>query len=58
MTNLPENQRVVITGVGLAAPNAANLTEYRRKVLAGISEITTIDLRYMEPAPAGVCRFA
>lgn len=57
MAHLPENQRIVITGVGLAAPNASNLSEYRQKLLDGKSEITTIDLRYMDAAPAGVCTF-
>ncbi|MCB2183176.1 MAG: beta-ketoacyl-[acyl-carrier-protein] synthase family protein [Desulfobulbaceae bacterium] len=57
MQNLPENQRIVITGVGLAAPNASNLFEFRKKLLAGISEITTIDLRYFGSAPAGICTF-
>ncbi|MBA3007629.1 MAG: beta-ketoacyl-[acyl-carrier-protein] synthase family protein [Proteobacteria bacterium] len=50
-------QRIVITGVGLAAPNADNLKEFRKKLLAGISEIKEIDLRYFGPAPAGICTF-
>jgi 3-oxoacyl-[acyl-carrier-protein] synthase II len=52
-----DHERIVITGVGLAAPNASNLADFRRKLLEGQSEITTIDLRYMGAAPAGVCRF-
>ncbi len=51
------NTRIVITGVGLAAPNADNLTEFRQKLLAGTSEITEIDLRYFGKAPAGICTF-
>ncbi|MEN8141594.1 MAG: beta-ketoacyl-[acyl-carrier-protein] synthase family protein [Thermodesulfobacteriota bacterium] len=58
MKDLPENERIVITGVGLAAPNASNLADYRAKLLAGKSEISTIDLRFMGPAPAGICDFA
>lgn len=54
---LNENQRIVITGVGLAAPNASNLSEYRRKLLDGQSEIERIELRYFGAAPAGICRF-
>ncbi len=50
-------KRIVITGVGLAAPNADNLSDYRHKLLNGISEITEIDLRYFGKAPAGLCRF-
>jgi 3-oxoacyl-[acyl-carrier-protein] synthase II len=52
-----QKRRVVITGVGLAAPNASNLGEYRDKLLAGQSEIREIDLRYFGTAPAGVCSF-
>ena len=58
MNHRPDHERIVITGVGLAAPNASNLTEFREKLLAGKSEITTIDLRYMEKSPAGICTFA
>jgi 3-oxoacyl-[acyl-carrier-protein] synthase II len=57
MNTLPTQQRIVITGVGLAAPNADNLADFRAKVLAGQSEIREIDLRYMGRAPAGVCTF-
>ena len=52
-----KNHRIVITGVGLAAPNADNLESYREKLLAGISEITEVDLRYFGKAPAGICTF-
>ena len=53
-----ESQRIVITGVGLAAPGAATLTDFRANLLAGTSGITTIDLRYMGTYPAGICEFA
>ncbi len=52
-----QQHRIVITGVGLAAPNADNLTDFRKKLLAGTSEITEIDLRYFGKAPAGICSF-
>ena len=52
-----KNHRIVITGVGLAAPNADNLQTYREKLLAGCSEITELDLRYFGKAPAGICTF-
>ncbi len=58
MEKKSENQRIVITGVGLAAPNASNLSDYRKKLLLGKSGITSIDLRYMGLAPAGICDFA
>lgn len=50
-------QRIVITGVGLTAPGSSNLTEFRANLLAGISGISTIDLRYMGVHPAGLCQF-
>ena len=37
MRNLSERDRIVITGVGLAAPNASNLPEFRAKLLSGRS---------------------
>jgi 3-oxoacyl-[acyl-carrier-protein] synthase II len=49
------NQRIVITGVGLAAPGAANLKEFREQVLSGTSGIQEIELRYFGKAPAGLC---
>lgn len=57
MQNLSEHERIVITGVGLAAPNASNITDYRARLLAGVSGVSTIDLRYMGRAPAGICTF-
>lgn len=52
-----QNQRIVITGVGLTAPNANNLQDFRSKLINGTSEIQEIDLRYFGKAPAGVCDF-
>ena len=52
-----QKSRIVITGIGLAAPNAPNLQEFREKLLNGVSEIREIDLRYFGKAPAGVCTF-
>jgi 3-oxoacyl-[acyl-carrier-protein] synthase II len=52
-----QQPRIVITGVGLAAPNADNLKTYREKLLGGISEITELELRYFGKAPAGICDF-
>ncbi|MCL2789672.1 MAG: beta-ketoacyl-[acyl-carrier-protein] synthase family protein [Desulfobulbus sp.] len=58
MLQLPQHQRIVITGVGLTAPGAANLAEFRANLLSGVSGVATIDLRYMGVHPAGICRFA
>lgn len=52
-----QNRRIVITGIGLAAPNGANLKEFREKLVNGISEIQEIELRYFGKAPAGICSF-
>ncbi len=58
MSALPDSSRIVITGVGLTAPGGANsLAEFRKRVIAGQSGISTLDLRYMETSPAGVCDF-
>lgn len=51
------HSRIVITGVGLTAPNANNPKEYREKLINGVSEIQEIDLRYFGKAPAGICSF-
>jgi len=52
------HQRIVITGVGLAAPGGAStLPEFRQQVLAGRSGISTLELRYMGVHPAGLCDF-
>jgi len=49
--------RVVITGVGLTAPNGNNLTEFRQNLLNGISGVSTIETHYMGNMIAGVCNF-
>ncbi len=58
MKDRSARNRYVLTGVGLTAPGGANdLAEYRRRLLAGESGISSIDLRYMGQAPAGICTF-
>lgn len=57
MGNMDNDQRIVITGVGLVSPNASNLQEYRQKLLRGQSEIREIELRYIGRVAAGVCTF-
>ena len=52
-----ETQRIVITGVGLTAPNGSNLHEFRAKLLKGESDIKEVDFRYFGKAPAGLCSF-
>lgn len=57
MSQLPEDKRIVITGVGLTAPNGDNLADYRSNLLQGKSGITDIELRYVGRVPAGICTF-
>lgn len=53
----PDHQRVVITGVGLTAPNGNNLREFRKAVLEGRSGVTAYEIRYFGATLAGVCNF-
>jgi len=57
MPQLTEEKRIVITGVGLAAPNGDNLQDFRQNLLAGKSGISAIELRYVGKVPAGICSF-
>ncbi len=54
---MSDSERVVITGVGLTAPNGDTPESFRRSLLAGESGITTIETRFMGRVLAGVCRF-
>lgn len=49
--------RVVITGIGLTAPNGNSLTEYRQNLLAGKSGVVKFETRFMGEVLAGVCDF-
>lgn len=53
----PEEQRIVITGVGLTAPSGNNLAEFRASLLAGRSGVQKYDIRYFGETVAGVCDF-
>jgi 3-oxoacyl-[acyl-carrier-protein] synthase II len=54
---LPDSQRIVITGVGLTAPNGNSLPEFRAALLAGRSGVREYEIRYVGPTLAGVCTF-
>jgi len=54
---LSDQDRIVITGIGLTAPNGNNLGEYRESLLAGRSGVVNYETRYMGPVLAGVCNF-
>ena len=51
------NQRIVITGVGLTAPNGNDLAEYRANLLAGKSGVSKYEIRYIGETLAGICNF-
>ncbi|HEY2416001.1 MAG TPA: beta-ketoacyl-[acyl-carrier-protein] synthase family protein [Pirellulaceae bacterium] len=55
--NLPASQRIVITGIGLTAPNGNNLAEFRSALLAGKSGVSDYEIRYVGKTLAGVCNF-
>ena len=49
--------RIVITGVGLTAPNGNSLTEFRKNLLGGVAGVERLEVRYMGSLIAGVCHF-
>ena len=51
------NQRIVITGIGLTAPNGNDLAEYRANLLAGKSGVSKYEIRYIGETLAGICNF-
>lgn len=51
------HHRIVITGIGLTAPNGNTLEEYRANLLNKVSTIQNIETRYMGNVHAGVCDF-
>ncbi|MGE3314188.1 MAG: beta-ketoacyl synthase [Planctomycetaceae bacterium] len=53
--NRPDDQRIVITGVGLASPLGSNLAEFRANLLAGKSGVVQYETRYIGEVLAGVC---
>jgi len=56
-TLLPDEQRVVMTGIGLAAPNGDSLPEFRQSLLEGRSGVVDYEIRYFGKTLAGVCNF-
>lgn len=57
MASRPPLSRIVITGIGLTAPNGNSLAEYRANLLAGKAGGEFVELRYIGRVPAGVCHF-
>ena len=52
-----DQNRIVITGVGLTSPIGDSLSELRANLLSGKSGVTEFETRYMPPVLAGVCHF-
>jgi 3-oxoacyl-[acyl-carrier-protein] synthase II len=52
-----EHERIVITGVGLTAPNGNSLKEFRESLLSGRSGVVPYETRYFGPTVAGICNF-
>ncbi len=49
--------RIVITGVGLTAPNGNTLQAFRQNLLRGVSGVRVMETRFMGKVLAGVCDF-
>lgn len=54
---LPDEQRIVLTGIGLTAPNGNSFKEFRENLLAGKSGIQPYEIRYFGKTLAGICSF-
>jgi 3-oxoacyl-[acyl-carrier-protein] synthase II len=54
---LPDRQRIVITGIGLTAPNGNNWKDFREALLAGRSGVSKYEIRYVGETLAGICNF-
>ena len=52
-----DETRIVITGIGLTAPNGNTLAEFRHNLLAGKSGVGKIETHYMGEVIAGICNF-
>ncbi len=50
-------ERIVITGVGLTAPNADNLPDFRQALLTQKSGVQWFETRHLGKVLAGVCHF-
>lgn len=53
----PDERRIVITGIGLTAPNGDSLADFRGALLAGLSGVEKYHIRYVGDTLAGVCHF-
>jgi 3-oxoacyl-[acyl-carrier-protein] synthase II len=56
-STLPDSQRIVITGIGLTAPNGNDWDTYRNALLEKRSGVRPYEIRYFGKTLAGVCDF-
>lgn len=54
---LPDDQRIVITGVGLTSPNGNDWDAYRQALLDNRSGVQPYEIRYFGETLAGICDF-
>ncbi|MEM9367957.1 MAG: beta-ketoacyl-[acyl-carrier-protein] synthase family protein [Planctomycetota bacterium] len=54
---LPDDQRIVITGIGLTAPNGNDWKSYRESLLERRSGVQPYEIRYFGETLAGICDF-
>lgn len=57
VSDLPDQQRIVITGVGLTAPNGNDWQTYRQALLEKQSGVQPYEIRYFGKTLAGICDF-
>ncbi len=55
--NLPDEQRIVITGLGLTSPNGNDWDSFRQALLEKRSGVKPYEIRYFGKTLAGVCDF-
>ncbi|QDU95046.1 beta-ketoacyl-[acyl-carrier-protein] synthase family protein [Lignipirellula cremea] len=54
---LPDSQRIVITGLGLTSPSGNTQAEFRESLLAGRSGVSNYEIRYVGETLAGICNY-
>jgi 3-oxoacyl-[acyl-carrier-protein] synthase II len=52
-----QHARIVITGVGLTAPNGNTFAEFRGNLLSGVGGVERTEIRYMGTQLAGICHY-
>jgi 3-oxoacyl-[acyl-carrier-protein] synthase II len=57
VANAAESHRIVLTGIGLSAPNGNSLPEFREALLNGRSGVQKYEIRYVGNTLAGICDF-